>query len=132
MYVHLISTATDGASVLTGKTTGASLRLKRDFPNIQSNHCLAHRLELAVHDSLKRLLDVTTLSFSSPGCTTSPPRMQDILRIRQIFTIRCVANSLNAIQAVWKNYPALVRHFKTASEDTSHSDTERKKYLVLH
>jgi len=38
------------SSVLTGKSTGVSARLKRDFPKL---HCLAHRLELAVHDSLK-------------------------------------------------------------------------------
>jgi len=53
---HLISIATDGAAVLTGKNSGLIARLKNAFPNVQSVHCLAHRLELAVKDALK---DVT-------------------------------------------------------------------------
>lgn len=50
---HLIGIATDGAAVMTGKDSGLFVRLKKDFPSLKSVHCLAHKLELAVHDSLK-------------------------------------------------------------------------------
>lgn len=144
---HLISIATDGASVLTGKSTGVIARLKGDFPNIQSIHCLAHRLELAVHDSLKDVAGCNHFVFfisklyslyhqSAKNARLLEEAAADlnmqILRIGQIFTIRWVASSFNTIKAVWNNYPALARHFKTASEDASRSDTERKKFLGLH
>lgn len=50
---HLIGIATDGAAVMTGKDSGLFVRLKKDFPSLKSVHCLAHKLELAVHDSLQ-------------------------------------------------------------------------------
>jgi hypothetical protein len=43
-----------------------------------------------------------------------------------------MASSFNTVKAVWNNYPALARHFKTASEDKSCNETERKKFLGLH
>lgn len=49
---HLISIATDGAAVMTGKDSGLIVRLNKDFPSLKSVHCLAHKLELAVHDSI--------------------------------------------------------------------------------
>lgn len=55
-----------------------------------------------------------------------------ILRIGQIFAIRWVASSFNTEQVLCNNYPAIARHFKTASEDASCSDIERKKFLGLH
>ena len=80
---NLISIATDGAAVLTGKTTGLIAKLKHDLPNIHSIHCLAHRLELAVHDSLKEVAGCNHPSFSSPSCTpfiTRPQRTRDCSR----------------------------------------------------
>lgn len=49
----------DGAVALTGKTTGLIAKFKRDFPSIHSIQCLAYRLELAVHDSLKEVAGCT-------------------------------------------------------------------------
>ena len=39
---------------------------------------------------------------------------------------------MNTVKAVWNNYPAVAHQFKTASEDTSRNDTEKKKFLGLH
>ena len=72
---NLFSITTDGAAVLTGKTTGLIAKLKRDFSNIHSIHCLVQHLELAFHHS----------SFVSPSCTlciTSPQRTPDCSRKR--------------------------------------------------
>lgn len=140
---NLISIATDGASVLTGKSTGVIARLKRDFPNIQSIHCL----ELAVLDSLKVVAGCNHFEFfiaklyslyhqSAKNVRLLEEAAADlnmqILRIGQIFNIRWVASSFNTVKAVWNNYPALARHFKIASEDASRNDTERKKFLALY
>lgn len=55
LKAHLISIETDGAVVLTGKGNGLVVRLKEKFPNVQSVHCLAHRLELTVKDALREV-----------------------------------------------------------------------------
>ena len=52
-----IGLCTDGASVMLGKRAGLATLMKQDFPNIITWHCLNHRLELAVHDTMK---DITT------------------------------------------------------------------------
>ena len=144
---NLISIATDGAAVLTGKTTGLIARLRRDFPNIQAVHCLAHRLELAVHDALKAVAGCSHFEIfisklyalyhqSAKNARLLEEAAADlnmqVLRIGQIFSIRWVASSFNTVRAVWNNYPALARHFKMASEDPSRNDTERKKFMGLH
>ena len=144
---NLISIATDGASVLTGKNSGVIVRLKKDFPNIQSVHCLCHRAELAVHDALKDVAGCNHFEFfisklyalyhqSAKNTRLLQEAAEElnmqVLKIGQIFTIRWVASSFRTVKAVWNNYPALASHFKTASEDPSRNDTDRKKYLGLH
>ncbi|KAK1890660.1 E3 SUMO-protein ligase KIAA1586 [Dissostichus eleginoides] len=147
LFINLISIATDGASVLTGKNSGVIARLKQDFPKIQSIHCLCHRLELAVHDSLKLVAGCNHFEiFVSKLYTLYNQSAKNVrlleeaaaelnmqlLKIGQIFTIRWVSSSFRTVKAVWNNYPALASHFKVASEDPSRNDTERKKFLGLH
>ena len=44
----LMTLASDGVSVMTGRLNGVGARLKRDHnPNIMQMHCIAHRLALA-------------------------------------------------------------------------------------
>ncbi|XP_056091376.1 E3 SUMO-protein ligase KIAA1586-like [Rhinichthys klamathensis goyatoka] len=146
LKTHLISIATDGAAVLTGKASGLVVRLKERFPNVQSVHCLAHRLELAVKDALKEVAGTNQFEFfisklySLYNQSTRNARLLreaaaelnvEILKIGQIFTIRWVASSFKTVKAVWKDFPALALHFKTASEDTSRNDLERQKYKGL-
>jgi len=50
---HWVSFVSDGASVLLGKKNGVAKKLKDKYPRIFSWHCMNHRLELAVNDSLK-------------------------------------------------------------------------------
>jgi hypothetical protein len=45
----------DGASVMVGKRNGVVAKLKELVPNLLSNHCVAHRLALAVSQSTKNL-----------------------------------------------------------------------------
>uniref|UniRef100_A0A1B6L033 Uncharacterized protein n=1 Tax=Graphocephala atropunctata TaxID=36148 RepID=A0A1B6L033_9HEMI len=55
---HLISLTCDGASVLLGKKSGLGIKLKEKFPNLFIWHCLNHRLELAVHDSVEEVAGI--------------------------------------------------------------------------
>ena len=50
-----VSLATDGASVMLGKMTGIGVQLKsKCMPFVVQTHCFAHRLNLAVMDSMKK------------------------------------------------------------------------------
>jgi len=50
----LIAICTDGASVMTGTNSGVATQFIEKYGNsVEAFHCLAHRLELAVHDALK-------------------------------------------------------------------------------
>ena len=124
--MNLISIATDGAAVLTSRQTGLIERLKRDFPQLQSVHCLANRLELAVADSLKLVAGCNNFEFfisklySLYHQSTKNARELEkaaaelnihILKIRKIFTIRWVASSYHTIKAVLKDFLVLARHF---------------------
>lgn len=141
---NLICIATYGAAVLTGRVGGLVTKLKQDFPKVQSIHCLAHRLELAVKDSLKEEAGCNQFEFfisklyalynqSSKNAryiqeAATGLNMQ-ILKIGQIFTIRWVASSFRTVKAVWNDYPALAHQFRTAMEDTSLCDTETQRGL---
>jgi 3-dehydroquinate dehydratase len=52
---YLISDACDGAAVMFGSRGGVKKLLKEKFPSIILWHCANHRLELAVHDAVKRV-----------------------------------------------------------------------------
>jgi hypothetical protein len=52
----LVGICTDGAAVMTGRNTGVATMLSRKFgPQVESFHCMAHRLELSVAHSLKAI-----------------------------------------------------------------------------
>ena len=50
-----VAFTSDGASVLTGKKVGVMELLLKDFPNLITWHCMNHRLELVVDDTIKDL-----------------------------------------------------------------------------
>ena len=49
----MISTGTDGASVMMGGIGGVVSLIKQDAPQVIEIHCVAHNLELAFSDTLK-------------------------------------------------------------------------------
>ncbi|XDV36633.1 hypothetical protein PO909_006379, partial [Leuciscus waleckii] len=50
-----VSFVSDGASVMLGKHSGVSTKLKMRFPNLLTWHCMNHRLELAVSDAVDKV-----------------------------------------------------------------------------
>jgi len=141
-----ISFISDGASVLFGKKNGVAERLKDIYPLIFSWHCLNHRLELAVNDSIN---DITSTNHFKAFLDSlyalynrSPKNRNELkiacaeldvlfLKIGRVLTVRWVASSFRAVQVIWKTYPALYKHLSTASKDDSRDSKTRSKYLGL-
>ena len=55
---NLIAFCSDGASVMLGRNSGVGTRLKNDYPNIILWHCLNHRLQLILDDSVNDIKQV--------------------------------------------------------------------------
>ena len=143
---HFIALASDEASVMLGCRSGVGTLLKKDFPSIIFWHCLNHRLELAVKDSINVVSGVNSIQafFSKIYSVYSmSPKLQrelksissavdvELKKVGKIFTIRWVASSFRAVKALQNDYPALYAHFKKLSEDPSVKDIERQKYKGL-
>jgi hypothetical protein len=55
---NFISFCSDGASVMLGNKSGVARKLREKFPNIIIWHCAAHRLQLALGDSIKKIREL--------------------------------------------------------------------------
>src|SRR5258705_14011853 len=56
---NLICIVCDGASVMLGKKTGVAARLREIVSEVIVWHCMSHRVELAVHDTME---DITAIN----------------------------------------------------------------------
>ena len=56
---RLICFASDGASVMLGRTSGVAQTIAEAYPNIVTWHCANHRLELAVNDAVADVVAVS-------------------------------------------------------------------------
>ena len=139
----LVAICTDSASVMTGTSSGVATQFIDWYGDkVEAFHCLAHSIELAVHDALKSV--TATHHFQSflkslyALYSQSPKNQRELgkvaadtelllLRITASFDIRWVACSFTAIRAVWRNFPALHGHLQNASRDSTRSSTERAK-----
>jgi len=143
---NLIAFVSDGASTMLGRKAGVSTKLQSMYPNLIVWHCLNHRLELAVYDTLKEINgtnnfqsfieNLYALYHNSPKNMTELKECassleQQLLHIGKIFTIRWVASSEKTIKAVWNNYTALNAHFSKSSVDSSKNSKDRSKYSGL-
>lgn len=140
---HWISFVSDGASVLLGRRNGVAKRLKEKYPLIFSWHCMNHRLELAVNDSLKDIIatnhfksfidSLYVLYNASPKNQTE---LKDICndidvmfqKIGRVLSVRWVASSWRAVNVVWNIFPALCNHFSNVSND---SDRDSKTKIKI-
>lgn len=123
---HLIGACSDGASTMLGNKSGVLTRLKSKYPNIILWHCMAHRLELAVGDSVDKLGPVNhmrvlldklyTLYSTSPAkqreLETCAGDLCEVLKIGRVLGTRWCASSRKALNAIWQSYPALATHFE--------------------
>ncbi len=140
---NLICFASDGASVMLGKKSGVASLLAEKYPNIIRWHCLNHRLELAVSSAIKEVTAVNHFQVFFDKLYTlysrSPKNKHEIdscaaelglqlNKIGRIFNVRWVASSFRTVAAVWKDYPALCKHFQNAAADTNRSTQDRASF----
>jgi len=135
-----------GASVMLGTKSSVGKLLKDEFPDIVLWHCLNHRLELAVGNTLDATSGTNNLQ-SFLEClyslySQSPKNMRELSNcahdlhltlkgIGKVFTVRWVASSFRSVSAVWHCFPALAQHFQNASKDETRQSTEKARFQGL-
>ncbi|XP_063805906.1 E3 SUMO-protein ligase KIAA1586-like [Pseudophryne corroboree] len=125
---HLIGFCSDGASVMLGRKSGVSTRIAKDFPNIIIWHCLNHRLQLVLDDSIKEIKQVNhfkifidkiyTIFHQSNKNQIELTKISEqlgieIIKIGRVLGPRWAACSLRSTLAVWRAYPALHHYFSS-------------------
>jgi len=143
---NCVGLATDGASVMMGKTAGVAKLMTNKYPSIIVWHCLAHRLELGVHDTLKEIAGTNNFKIfidNLHALYSMSPKNQvelrdcaaqldvQLLSIGKMLDTRWVASSVRTVRAVWESFPALYKHFDNASHDPLRDARERAKYAGL-
>lgn len=141
-----VGLACDGASTMLGKEAGVGKLLQNKFPRIFVWHCVAHRLELSVHDTAKEVTGVNNFkSFVDKlySLYSMSPKNQvelrqvasdlevQLLSIGRVLDTRWVASSMRTVRAVWQSYAALYQHFVSASKDPKRDSRERSVYSGL-
>ena len=119
----LVSIATDGAATMTGKKTGVAVQVRSKLsPFVVATHCIAHRLNLAVTDSLKK--DTTLERFrekfsalyvfmsGSSNRTATLKKVQTLLEdpeltVKEPYNIRWLGLK-NAVEAVYCCYVSVL------------------------
>ncbi|XP_034286848.2 E3 SUMO-protein ligase KIAA1586-like [Pantherophis guttatus] len=119
---NLIGFCSDGTSVMLGRKSGVSTRIAKEFPNIVIWHCLNHRLQLVLDDSIKEIKQVNhfkifidkiyTIFHQSNKNQIELTKISEqlgieIIKIGSILGPRWAACSLRSTLAVWHAYPAL-------------------------
>lgn len=143
---NLVAFVSDGASVMLGKNSGVSTQVKKKYPDVIVWHCLNHRLELAVGDSVddvtqinhfKSLLDkIYTIFSRSPKnekeIRNCSERLGDQFhKIGRVLGTRWVASSHRTVSAIWNDHNALCVYFENASKDTNRKSSDRATYSGL-
>ncbi|XP_013916028.1 PREDICTED: uncharacterized protein KIAA1586-like [Thamnophis sirtalis] len=123
---NLVGFCSDGASLMLGRKSEVSTRITKKFPNIVIWHCLNHRLQLVLDDSIKEIKQVNHFKIFIDKMYTifhqsnrnqieltkiSEQLGTEIIKIGSILGPRWAACSLRSTLAVWHAYPALHRCF---------------------
>lgn len=144
---NLICFACDGASVMLGMKSGVATQLATLVPDVIIWHCCNHRLELAVDDAVKSTHGINPFKIfidSLYALYHPSPKNQaelkaaasdlgsQLSKIGRVLDTRWAASSLRSLEAVWKSFSALAKHFQTASLSDEKSSKEKSKFRGLH
>ncbi|XP_069106893.1 zinc finger protein 862-like [Argopecten irradians] len=128
----MIGFCADGASNMQGTKTGLAALLKEKWPHIFITHCLAHRLELAFKDAIKKyavydrmttlLLGIYYLYRKSPKQKKNFGRAFEALGMTVILPSRVggtrwLPHLQRAISAFIKGFRAFVFQLETSSHE---------------
>lgn len=142
---NLVAVCSDGASVMLGRKSGVSARLEKVFPNIIIWHCLSHRLQLVLDDSVadikqvnhfKIFLDKIYAMFHQSNkkqtelFNISQELGLEIIKIGRVLGPRWAACSLRSALAVWRAYPALFRYFSTDKKYSGMANRLGNKFFL--
>lgn len=128
----LISTGTDGTSLMMGRKGGVVSLIKQDAPQVIGIHCVAHNLELAFSDTLKSNKTMMSIRDLLNGCWKhykySPKALRELRELAEAMEIK-VGTPTKASGTRWvphllrtsavllqKNLPAIVSHFEHTAE----------------
>ncbi|KAF2890112.1 hypothetical protein ILUMI_16062, partial [Ignelater luminosus] len=130
MKANLIAFCSDGASTMLGRKSGVAAKLLESFPKIIVWHCLNHRLQLSLDDSISEIKHVNHFKIfldkiycvyhqsnkNQTELETIAKELEiEITKIGRVLGPRWAACSLRATIAVWRAYPALYMHFCNSS-----------------
>ena len=139
IYKKIVNANFDGASVMSGSKTGVQTRMKEVQPGMVYTHCTAHRLELAVLDSIKfddyleifdsNINNIFKFYYYSP---TRRKKLNDLAllleeefrQLGRLKQIRWLASRSRALQLLELNYKVLV--FDLESKSYGDGDTAKK------
>lgn len=143
MKKQMIGFCSDGASNMTGKFIGLATLLKQVVgEHLQIFHCMAHRLQLAIHSTVKEINPVghfQILLDSLYAFYSRSPKNQreleqhandvavELLKVGCVFDVRWVFSSFRAVRALWRDHPALCKHLQAAADDSTRSGSDRAK-----
>ena len=143
---NCVGMACDGASVTLGKKAGVGKLMQDRFPKLFVWHCVAHRLELSVHDSMKEVADINNFKIFIDKLyvlyNTSPKNQVELrqcaaeldiqlLSIGKVLDTRWVASSVRTVRAVWQSFQELYQHFTSALQDTKRDSKVKLMYSGL-
>lgn len=143
----ILSLATDGASTMTGKKTGVGVQMKSKYsPFSVQTHCIAHRLNLAVTDSIKKLDTLKKFqdNFNSlyhfmSGSSNRTSKLQNIqklfvepeLTIKEPHSIRWLGLK-NAVEAVYESYSSVLATLSNYAAEKNSTALGLHKYFAQY
>ena len=124
----LVALGCDGASVMVGQKNGVSKLLKDEQPCMVTIHCFAHRLELAMKDSVKKcklydkvvrvlLMGLYYFYHNSPLNRSMLKRSFTSLTLKAVLPTRVggtrwVGHTVRALTNYIRGYPAVRNHLE--------------------
>ena len=126
----LLALGCDGASVMLGCRGGVARKFAEliERPNLPAFHCVAHRLELTIHDAIKSVTEINHFSIfldklyvTFSRSPKSQRALEDIAsetscnlrKVGKIFDVRWCFSSYSAVNSLWENYSALYTFFSS-------------------
>ena len=128
---------------MLGRKSGVAKQLCDLYPKIITWHCLNHRLELAVGDTVSDVSGVNHFQvFMDKLCTVysrsqlnqwelaecAAELHQQVGKLGHVLNTRWVASSYRTVSAAWNNLESLCAHFHYATMDEKWSANDKKLY----
>ncbi|XP_046542299.1 zinc finger protein 862-like [Haliotis rubra] len=141
---HLVSVNFDGAAVMLGSKGGVAAKIKDDANYVVPVHCIAHKLELAVLDSVKDLPQLAsfenTLKQVLKFYYYSPKMRRELKQVSEIFNtelvslsdvkqVRWLASKIRAVQALKIGFHTIINHIESVATGRTEQSAKAKGWL---